>query len=100
MEFRFTLFNGITLVVMAATLATAYLRAAGRDGSKWPLAYYGFAAAYAAVFARGLDIRVVLAGAALTLLVRFGILSKAARLLEMLVFAAIFWRALGLLLMW
>lgn len=99
-NFRFTLFNGITIFIMAATLGVAALRAAGRAGSKWPLAYYPVLLAYAAGFPYGVNLLWAAAGLALSLMVRFGVFAWAARLAELVVLAYVFLRGLALLMMW
>ena len=54
-NFRFTLFNGITLFIMAASAGVAALRIARRDRSKWPLAYYPVLLGYALGFKYSLN---------------------------------------------
>ena len=99
-NFRFTLFNGITLFIMAATAGIAAIRIAGRNRSRWPLAYYPVLLGYALGFKYSLNPGWVAAGAALTLMVRAGVQPLAARIAEYAVLAYVFWRALGLLLLW
>jgi hypothetical protein len=97
---RFGLFNGITLFIMAATLGVAALRAAGRNGSKWPLVYYPVLLAYALGFKYSVNPVWAVAGLVFTLMVRFGVLSVPARLAELLVLGYVLWRGLALLMMW
>lgn len=99
-SFRFTLFNSITLFIMAATVGVAALRAAGRAGSKWPLAYYPLLLAYALGFPYSVRPLAAAVGLMLSLLVRFGVLALPARLAELLVLAYVFWRGVSLLMMW
>lgn len=99
-NFRFTLFNGITLFIIAATVGVAALRAAGRAGSKWPLAFYPVLLAYAIGFPYSVNPWVAGAGLLLTLMVRFGVLARPARLAEFAVLAYVLWRGLSLLMMW
>ncbi len=97
---RFGLFNGITLFLMAATLGVIALRAAGRNGSKWPLVYYPVLLAYAIGFKYSVNPLWAAAGLALSMMVRFGVLALPARLAEMLVLAYVLWRGLALVMMW
>ena len=99
-NFRFTLFNGITLFIMAATLGVAALRAAGRAGSKWPLIYYPVLLAYAVAFPYSVNPLWAAGGLALSLMVRFGVFAAAARLAEFVMLAYVFWRGLALLMLW
>lgn len=99
-NFRFTLFNGITIFIMAATAGVAALRAAGRAGSKWPLVYYPVLLAYALGFPYSVHPLWPAAGLALSLMVRFGVFAFPARMAELVVLAYVFLRGLALVMLW
>ena len=98
--FRFTLFNSITLLIMALTIAAAAHRFLGRHTSNWPLVYYAVILGYTFGFEGSLHPAWVVVGLAGGLLVRFGFFWKVARFAELVVFGYVLWRCLGLLLMW
>ncbi len=97
---RFGLFNAITLFVMAATLGVIALRAAGRNGSKWPLIYYPVLLAYAFGFKYSVNPLWAAAGLVLTMMVRFGVLALPGRMAELLVLGYVLWRGLALIMLW
>ncbi|MFB3826997.1 MAG: hypothetical protein ACE15B_09515 [Bryobacteraceae bacterium] len=99
-NFRFTLFNGLTLFVMALTVATALARLARRRGSNWPLAYYALLLAFALGFPYSLNPYVIGAGAALALAIRFGRPAAPVRVAEYGVLAYVMARSVALLLLW
>jgi hypothetical protein len=104
MYFRFTLFNNLTLALMALTIGTAIARFTARQESNWPLVYYLLLVAYWKAFQGGLNGYWVLAGVACGLLLRYeflgGIPLKIVRAAELAVFAYMLWRCVGLLLGW
>jgi hypothetical protein len=96
--FRFTLFNDITLLMMALTAAVAFGRWRGRPRSNWPLLYYAVVCGYTFGFDGSYN-RIWLAfGVLCGLSIRFGVAS--ARWAECLFFGYVLWRSVGLLLMW
>jgi len=104
MYFRFTMFNDLTLGLMALTIWVAVARFTARTESNWPLAYYALLVAYWKVFEGGLNGYWVLAGVACGLLLRFEFLGsiplKIVRGAELAVFAYVLWRCAGLILLW
>ncbi|HWB95489.1 MAG TPA: hypothetical protein VG672_02270 [Bryobacteraceae bacterium] len=99
-SFRFTLFNDLTLLLMAVTISMAVLRLRRRTGSRWPLGYYAVLLGYTFGFQGGLNPYAVVVTAAAGLLPQFHLDHKAARGVELAGFAYILWRALGLILLW
>ncbi len=99
-DFRFTLFNGLTLLVMALTIATALARTGARRESNWPLAYYALALVFALGFPYSLNSYVIAAGVVLALLIRFGRPIRAVRLAEYGVLAYVVVRSVALLMLW
>ncbi len=94
MFFRFTLFNDLTLVLMALTIWVGVARFAARLESNWFLIYYALLVAYWKVFEGSLNTYWVLAGVACGLLLRFEFLGgpvlKAVRAVELVVFGVHF----------
>jgi hypothetical protein len=99
-NFRFTLFNGITLVVMALTIVLAWRRFAGTLAANWPLAYYTAVVGYTIAFSGGLNPYWVAAGVACGMAVRFGPYPARVRLVELVPLGYVTWRCVGLVLMW
>jgi hypothetical protein len=99
-----TLFNVVTLFLMAATVFIAVKRFTLRVDSNWPLVYYGVLAAYWRTFAYTLDNYWVLAGVLCGLLLRFEFLGGAAekliRAVELAVLVYVVFRCVKLVLMW
>ena len=104
MYFRFTLFNVITLCVMAATVVMAIKRFQLRLDTNWPLLYYAILVTYSRGFQYSLNEYWLFTGVACGLFLRFeflgGIFEKAIRAVELAVFAYVLWRCLGLILLW
>ena len=104
MYFQITLFNIVTLSLMAATLLVAARRYAASAESNWPLAYYGVLIAYWRGYSYTLDTYWVMGGLLCGLLLRFeflgGAVEKLIRALEALVFAYVIWRCVKLILRW
>ena len=97
--FRFTLFNSITLLVMALTILLVWRRFAGKPAN-WPLAYYTVVVGYTVAFSGGLNHNWVAFGVACALAIRFGLYPNRVRLVEVVPLGYVAWRCLGLLLMW
>jgi hypothetical protein len=102
MYFQITLFNSVTLLLMAATLLIAVKRFSGRVDGNWPLTYYGLLLAYWRGNAYTLDDYWVLSGVLCGLLLRFeflgGAVEKLIRLFELLVFLYVAVRCVKLIL--
>jgi hypothetical protein len=102
MYFQITLFNIVTLFLMAATLLIAVKRFSWRLDSNWPLTYYGPLLAYWRGNAYTLDNYWVLTGVLCGLLLRFeflgGAIEKLIRLSELLVFLYVAVRCVKLIL--
>ncbi len=104
MYFQITLFNIVTLFLMAATLIMAVKRFSLRIDSNLPLTYYGLLLAYWHGNAYTLDNYWVLGGLLCGLLLRFeflgGAVEKLIRSLELSVFAYVTVRCVRLILQW
>ena len=104
MYFQITLFNIVTLFLMAATLLAAAKRVAAGVDSNWLLAYYGLLISYWRGYAYTLDNYWVLGGLLCGLVLRFeflgGAVEKLIRTLELLVFSYVVWRCVKLILQW
>ncbi len=98
--FRFTLFNDLTLLVLALTLATLAGRLRGRLHANWPLAYYLVVLGHSLGFARGINGYAVAAGLVAGAAQRFDGYWQVAWAVEVAALACIAWRSIGLLLMW
>jgi hypothetical protein len=98
--FRFTLFNSITLLMMALTAVVAVHRFRGRHSSNWPLVYYAVLLGYTFGFEGGLRPEMVLAGLGCAVSIRFGFFWKVVRVGELVVLGYVLWRCLGLIMMW
>ncbi|MGB9605301.1 MAG: hypothetical protein ACPL88_05400 [Bryobacteraceae bacterium] len=103
MYFRFTLFNTLTLILLAATVAMIWIRLRVSIEKTWPLAYYALVIAYSEAFPGSLSPYGVFTGVVSGLLLRFefmgGPVLKAIRLLEFGVFGYVLARGVQLLLM-
>jgi hypothetical protein len=103
MDFKFTLFNSVTLFVMALTLWTAYARFRFRLMSNWFALYYLVILGFWLGFEGSLNTWWILAGIAGALVLRSGRargpLCRSARILELAFFAYVLWRSVGLLLL-
>src|SRR6266496_2304913 len=99
-----TLFNVLTLGMLAATVWVAIKRFTLPVDSNWPLAYYAILVAYCRAYAYSLDNYWVLAGLLCGLLLRFEFLGGAAvkliRAVEIGVFVYVVGRCAVLLLQW
>ena len=104
MDFKFTLFNEVTLFVVVLTLWTVY------SAFRFPLAHRRFALYYFVIlgfwlgFDGSLNTWWILAGIAGAVIRRsgaaHGTVRNAARLLELAFFGYVLWRSVGLLLLW
>lgn len=70
MDFRLTIFNSITLLIMAVTLLTGLGFVRGKIGRNWPFLYYPLVLAYWGVFEGALNTWWVFAGVGCALLLR------------------------------
>ena len=104
MYFQITLFNIVTLFLMAATLLVAAKRYVANPESNWPLVYYSALTAYWSGYPYTLDTYWVMGGLLCGLLLRFEFLGGAAekliRALELLVFGYVLWHCVKLILRW
>jgi hypothetical protein len=101
MDFRFTLFNSITLFIMALTLAAAFARFRLRPASPWFGVYYLVLAGFWKGFDGSLNSWWLAYGIACAVLLHFS--SRAlswARIAECAFFGYVLWRCVGLLLLW
>jgi hypothetical protein len=102
MYFQITLFNVVTLSLMAATLLIVLKRFSGPVDSNWPLAYYGLLLAYSRSHSYSLDDYWVFGGLLCGFLLRFeflgGAVEKLIRSCELLVFLYIAIRCVKLIL--
>jgi hypothetical protein len=99
-HFRFTLFNAITLLILALTAAMAVHLIRARNAGQWPLAYYPVTAGFALGFPYSLNLLWVGAGLVLGVTLRAGWLPWKLRWLELPVLAYFAWRCVALLMMW
>lgn len=79
MEFKLTLFNSVTLVIMGFTLLTVIPLAWGRLNRNWPFLYFPLVLAYWGAFDGALNTWWLLAGLVFALLLRFKLLGESAR---------------------
>jgi hypothetical protein len=104
MDFKFTLFNSITLFVMAATAWMAYARFRFRLDSNWLPVYYLLILGFWMGFDGSLNTWWVLAGVAAAVLLRSrlarGPFQNGVRVTELGFLGYVLWRGLGLLLLW
>jgi len=104
MYFQITLFNIVTLFLMAVTLLIAAKRFSSAVDSNWPIAYYTVLLAYWRAYAYTLDSYWVMGGLLCGFLLRFEFLGGAAekliRALELFVFVYVTWSCIKLILRW
>ena len=104
MYFQITLFNVVTLFLMAATLVITAKRLTASSDTNWPLAYYGLLLTYWRGYMYTLDNYWVIGGVLCGLVLRFeflgGTIEKIIRALELLVFGYIAWSCVRLILQW
>jgi len=99
-HYPFTLFNGLTLLVLILAILIAGWRFRRPLDSNWPLVFYAAIIGHTIVFAYGLNPYGVAAGAFCALAIRFGIYPTRVRFMELAPLAYLAWRAVGLILMW
>ena len=99
MDFRFTLFNDCTLFVMSVTIAAAAWRFRAAISTNLPFLYYAVLLGYAFGFPYSLNVYAVLAGLAITLVIRV-IKWRSGRWAEIPVYVYVLWRGLSLLAGW
>ncbi|MFN7995509.1 MAG: hypothetical protein U0Q18_18005 [Bryobacteraceae bacterium] len=97
--FRFTLFNCLTLGILAATIVQVWCRFGGRL-KNWPLGYYAALAGFTIAFSGGLNPYWVTAGVACAAAIRFGFYPARTRWLELVALGYVSWRCIGLVLLW
>jgi hypothetical protein len=104
MYFDITLFNVVTLILMAATALVAAKRFSTRLDSNWPLTYYSVLLAYWRGYSYTLDTYWVMGGLLCGLLLRFEFLGgpaeKLIRALEAVVFGYVILCCVKLILRW
>jgi len=104
MYFQITLFNVVTLFLIAATLVVTVKRLTASADSNWPLAYYGLLLTYWRGYMYTLDNYWVIGGVLCGLVLRFeflgGAIEKIIRALELLVFGYVVWSGVRLVLRW
>lgn len=98
--FRFTLFNNLTLFVMAATVGMVAARARAPRKAVWPMAYWVLVLAFAAAFQYSLNMYLVATGILVAALLRYAPRPQPVRIAEFALLAYVFARCVGLLLMW
>jgi hypothetical protein len=99
-HYPFTLFNAVTLLILALTLLLAWRRLRGSTRANWPLLYYAAVVGYAIGFSGGLNRYWVAVSVACGVAVRCGFYASRMRFAELIPLTYIAWRSLGLLLMW
>lgn len=99
-HYPFTLFNGMTVLVLALTLLLVWRRFKGAPDANWPLAGYAVMGGFTAGFSGGLNPYWVTAGVACGVAIRLGFHPRQMRWLEAIPLGYVTWRCLGLLLMW
>jgi hypothetical protein len=102
---RLTLFNSLTLFVMALTVWMVFARFRFRPASRWFLLYYVLILAFSRAFEHSLNTWWVCLGVAAGVLLRFapsaaGPAWMAVRGVELAFFGYVLWRGLGLVLGW
>ncbi len=104
MPFPMTLFNSITLLIMAAAVATGFARWRCRIDSNWFAAPYALFGGFWFGFDGSLNTWWMLAGACAAIVLRASPkrppVRVAARLLELAFLVYVLWRGVGLLLLW
>jgi len=98
--FQLTLFNSITLFIMALTVLAAVIRFTSGTDTNRVLICDSVLLGYTLAFRYGLNTYVVLASIGCAVLIRFGMFGSALRWVELVLFAAIVWRCIGLILLW
>lgn len=99
-HYPFTLFNGITVCVLALALLLVWRRLRGALAANWPLVCYALMAGYTIGFPGGLNPYGVAAGVACAVAIRLGFRPRQVRWVEAIPLGYVAWRCVGLLLMW
>jgi len=99
-HYPFTLFNAITVFVMALSLLLVCQRFRGALTANWPLVCYAFISAYTLGFSGGLNRYWVAAGAGCGVAIRAGFHPRQVRWVEAIPLGYVAWRCVELLLMW
>jgi len=99
-HYPFTLFNGVTSLVLSLTLLIWWGRFRGRLAANWPLACYALIVGHTLAFSGGLNPFWVAAGVLCALAIRLGFYARQVRWFEMIPLAYIAYRCVGLVLMW
>ena len=99
-HYPFTLFNGLTLLILLLAAAVVWLRFRGPAASNWPLVCYGVMGAYTAGFSGGLNPYWVAAGAVCAVFLRFARGVGWLQFVELVPLGYVAGRAFGLLMMW
>jgi hypothetical protein len=99
-HYPFTMFNGITVLVLALTLLVVWRRFRGPLAANWPLLYYAAIAGYTIAFSGGLNPYWVAAATACGVAIRFGFHPRQVRWVEAVALGYVASRCVGLLLMW
>ena len=99
-HYPYTVFNGITLLILLLTAMEAWWRFGRSLRSNWPIVYYMAAIAYTFVFSYSLNPYGVAAGAACAIAIRLGFQPARIRFLELIALGYIGYRCIALLLMW
>ena len=95
-----TLFNSLTLFLLALTLWMAVARFRFRAASRWFLLYYVFLLAFSRAFEYSLNTWWLCLGVACGLALRFAPGWTVVRAAELAFFGYVLWRGLGLVLGW
>ena len=99
-HYPFTLFNGLTLIVLVLAFVIAWRRWRGPLDANWPLAGYAAVAAYTIGFSGGLNPYWVAGSVACAVAIRVGFYPRQLRWVEAIALGYVAWRCVGLLLMW
>ncbi len=99
-HYPFTLFNGITAVLLIATAVVIWRTWRSAAGPRWRIAYYAAAAAHGLIFKGGLNECCIAAGAVCAFAVAFGRVPMRLRFAELIPLAYIAYRCVGLIMMW
>src|SRR5579862_1595788 len=99
-HYPFTLFNGVTVLVLALTLSLLWWRFREPLHSNWPLAVYTAIVGYTIGFSGGLNPYWVAAGAVCALAIRFGLYPAQVRMVELVPIGYMICRCVGLAMMW
>jgi len=99
-HYPFTLFNGITVCVLALTLLLLWRRFRGALNGNWPLVCYAVIAGYTIGFSGGLNPYWVGAAAACAVAIRWGLYQRYVRWVEAIALVYVAGRCVGLVMMW